>query len=296
MALLHMLLKAGHGNRLLVCHYNHKWGKWGDKAEAFVRAHCAKHKLALVVGQGRGRSKTNAEEKARNERLAFFARAMAEGKLEGVITAHSASDQVEGFLLRLMRGSGLKGLSGMLPASTHTIEVAGSGKVPLRLWRPLLGHRRAELRAYLKKARQPWLDDPSNTADDTARARVRKLWAAMEKAGFGEDAILASQSNLAGADSVLEKAAMEAWHACVTGGVDSHAFSRVAFFALPREIQQRLVARMIVSLTGAQMAPRLSKRLGLLDKMATGAKGKATLGGVLWAWNGQTVVAEAERR
>lgn len=293
MALLHMLVKAGYGERIVVCHYNHTWSAWGDEAEAFVRAFCAKHKLKLVVGKGRGRPKSNAEEKAREERLAFFGKVAAAEGLDGIITGHTASDQVEGFLMRLMRGSGLKGLTGM--AFMTTLTVAGA---PMRLWRPLLyppGLTRAEARAYLRANKAAWMDDPSNGGDDTVRARIRRLWPEMEKAGFSEEAIRASMCNLGEADGMISKMATEAWTACVTGGKDCYRIDRRAMLTQPQEVAQRIVARAITGLTDADLAPRLSKRLDLLDKIAVGKRGKATLGGVLWSWDGQTVVARKER-
>ena len=76
------------------------------------------------------------------------------------LTAHTADDQAETLLLRLLSGSGLAGLSGIRRARADGV------------FRPLLDFRRAELRAYLKGAGHSWLEDPSNV-DGNRRAQLR---------------------------------------------------------------------------------------------------------------------------
>jgi tRNA(Ile)-lysidine synthase len=296
MALLHMLLKAGYATRIVVLHFNHMWGPWGREAEAFVRAFCARHKLKLVAGQGKGRARANAEAKAREERLAFFAAAMAAEKLDGVMTAHTASDDVEGFLIRLARGSGLNGLTGMMPLdSTMATE-----KRLVRLGRPLLERQytRAALRDYLKAQKARWLDDPSNTGDDTMRARMRKLWPLMEKAGFTEAVVKATMGHLTRSWLLIAPLAEAAWTAClVRDDGDTLTLDRRAFNGTEPELAQQIVARVITWMTGARMAPRLTKRLDLvMDIRSPAKKGKATLGGVLWTWTGNKIVATRERK
>jgi tRNA(Ile)-lysidine synthase len=107
---------------------------------------------------------SNLSARFRALRMKLFAQVVAERNLSGVILAHHADDQAETVLHRLLRGSGYEGLCGMSPAAR-----LGS----LRVLRPLLGIRRAELRAWLTSTDQPWREDSSNFSDKYLRNRLR---------------------------------------------------------------------------------------------------------------------------
>src|SRR5690606_38864871 len=79
---------------------------------------------------------------------------------ETLLTAHHADDQLETVLLRLLRGTGVRGLRGILPTAR-----LGSGRVA----RPLLELTRAELRAIAELWGLSWLEDPSNRSVDFDR-------------------------------------------------------------------------------------------------------------------------------
>jgi tRNA(Ile)-lysidine synthase len=99
-------------------------------------------------------------------RLQFFRREVCTRRLSGVIVAHHADDQAETIFQRLLRGSGVNGLVGMSPRTT----IGG-----LTILRPLLGARRAVLRAHLRSIDQPWREDSSNASDRYLRNRIRRI-------------------------------------------------------------------------------------------------------------------------
>lgn len=109
--------------------------------------------LARQRGQG-------VEEAARFARHRFLQRQAVQCYADAIALGHHRGDQAETVLLRILRGSGSTGLSGMAYRQG-------------RLIRPLLGMRRAELESYLKDAGQAWLSDPSNHDLDLTRNRVR---------------------------------------------------------------------------------------------------------------------------
>jgi tRNA(Ile)-lysidine synthase len=88
-----------------------------------------------------------------------------------VILAHHADDQAETIFQRMLRGSGANGLAGMSRRTT----IGG-----LTILRPLLGIRRAKLRAHLRSMNQPWREDSSNASDCYLRNRIRRILAANE--------------------------------------------------------------------------------------------------------------------
>jgi tRNA(Ile)-lysidine synthase len=103
------------------------------------------------------------QDAARRVRLAALEQAAAAHGCAAVALGHTADDQAETILFRIVRGTGVAGLAG----------------IPYRrgvLVRPLLDVRRSEVLAYLRRRRLPFLEDPSNADRRFARARVRHDW------------------------------------------------------------------------------------------------------------------------
>jgi tRNA(Ile)-lysidine synthase len=92
--------------------------------------------------------------------------------LDKIATGHTLDDQAETVLMRLIRGTGLRGLGGIYPrvAVEH-----GDGEGHGEIVRPLLGVRRSELERYLGDLKQTWREDSSNVDSRFTRNRVRKL-------------------------------------------------------------------------------------------------------------------------
>jgi tRNA(Ile)-lysidine synthase len=103
----------------------------------------------------------NLEEAARKVRQSFYADLIASGAVDRLATGHTRSDQAETVLYRILRGSGLTGLSGILPV---TIE----GVV-----RPLLEIDRTEIEAWLRERGIAWKEDETNQDRAYARNRLR---------------------------------------------------------------------------------------------------------------------------
>ncbi|MBI1309593.1 MAG: tRNA lysidine(34) synthetase TilS [Proteobacteria bacterium] len=289
-ALLKLLVAEGYGKRIVVGHYNHKWSKWGDEAEAFVVALCKKLKVELVVGQGQGKPKTNAEAKARLGRREWLMGEVAARGLQGVMMAHTRTDMMESLLMRLGKGSGVAGLAGMGFRPMYGVP----GKC---IWRPLLGVGREQLRAYLKTLRQPWLDDPHDAAGENQRARVRKLLPALAQAGIEEEAVAASIGALSRANKALNATANDFWSEHVQRGLARLAVDRAALLAAPEEVALRVLERVLWlgdAEEDGKMVPRTGKRLALLERVRGHDKGVATLGGVKFIWDKASLRAEEE--
>lgn len=87
-----------------------------------------------------------------------------------IVTAHTLDDQAETVLLRLMRGAGMSGLGSIHPLVNPKI---GSENLPIV--RPLLNHRRDDLRQWLTEQKVPWMEDTSNQLLDSDRNYLRHL-------------------------------------------------------------------------------------------------------------------------
>ena len=151
------------GGRVIAAHFNHGLrGGLAGRDEQFVRKICAEWGVSLTVGRGdvRGFAKRNGlsiEEAARDMRYGFLRRtAKAEG-CSYICTAHHADDNAETVLLNLVRGTGLRGLTGM----EYRRDI---------ILRPLLDVTRAELEAYAAAWSIPHIEDETN-ADPEAASR-----------------------------------------------------------------------------------------------------------------------------
>lgn len=168
--LLHWLnsQRSEYGFELTAAHYNHQLrGEQSLRDEEFVRSFVAKccSGVVLVVGGGEvalraEQDGTGIEETARNMRYAFLRETARRVGADVIATAHNAEDNAETLLLHLMRGSGLRGLTGIPPRRDNIV-------------RPFLTTRRGEIEAYLQVYGLPHVEDSSNTDERFARNRVR---------------------------------------------------------------------------------------------------------------------------
>lgn len=170
-ALLHILAGAGFRN-LVVCHLDHGLRGRASSADARFVGKLARD-LGLPCECGRidvrGRMKASGvsmETAAREARHEFFAACAKQFRCRRLLLAHHADDQAETALWNLLRGS--RGLRGM--REEHEIRVAGG---TLRLIRPLLECRHAELVGWLEQRGLPWREDQSNSQPVAVRNRLR---------------------------------------------------------------------------------------------------------------------------
>jgi tRNA(Ile)-lysidine synthase len=185
-ALLRLLLELRPeiGIVLSVAHVNHNLrGDDSDADAAFVSALATEHGLELHAASEDVRRfgtehSLSLEAAGRQLRYRFFSKILRQGHVTRVATAHTADDQAETVLLRLLRGAGSRGLAGILrsrnarvAADVSSADSPRSGEASIV--RPLLSTRRSELRDYLRDIGQPWREDASNSDLSFARNRVR---------------------------------------------------------------------------------------------------------------------------
>jgi tRNA(Ile)-lysidine synthase len=193
-ALLRLLLqlRAELGIVLSVAHVNHKLrGAESDEDARFVAQLARQHGLDLhacdgpVDGSRRSESGSGIEAAARELRYGFFRKLARAGRVAKIATAHTLDDQAETVLLRIFRGTGIRGLSGIHPRIVFEEQGRAFGEVV----RPLLGFRRAALMEFLRDCGQAWREDASNRDVTFLRNRVRHRLLPLIAQEFGEAAI-----------------------------------------------------------------------------------------------------------
>ncbi len=172
------------GWRLHVAHLNHGLrGAEADADAAFVRTVSRHLGVACTVGRARLKlSKRGVEERARLARYRFLERVARRVGAATVVVAHQADDQAETVLHHVLRGSGLRGVGGMRPVRS----LRRDGEI--RLVRPMLRMRRADVRAYLSARGQAFRDDRTNDDESLTRNRIRKRVLPLLEAEVGRNA------------------------------------------------------------------------------------------------------------
>ncbi|HEX3494015.1 MAG TPA: tRNA lysidine(34) synthetase TilS [Methylocella sp.] len=148
---------------------------------------------AILVWDG-VKPKSRIQERAREARYELLFEYAARIGADHVMTAHHADDQAETILFRLLRGTGVSGLSGMARSSERN---------GLILARPLLDHAKAELAAFCESKAHPFFDDPSNNDPVYAKTRIRRLGDLLADEGLGRAALLRLGRRAARADAAL---------------------------------------------------------------------------------------------
>jgi len=169
-ALLHVLaeLREELGIVLSVAHFHHQIrGAEADADHTFAGELAAKLQVDFYSGTGNApkhadESKLSLETAARELRHRWFADLITQGKADKIATAHTLDDQAETVLMRILRGTGTRGLASIAPAQATK-----------HLIRPLLTTSRREVEAYLKAEGQCWREDSSNLDLGHTRNRVR---------------------------------------------------------------------------------------------------------------------------
>ena len=192
-ALLHLLVELGY-KRLIVCHFNHQLrGRSSDADARFVEKLAANYNRKIVGQTGKRtarpttrtedidfeldsadlrvlakKKKMSIETAAREARYSFFAKVAKRRRCRTIFLAHHADDLVETFLINLLRGAGLTGLSAIREVSTRHI-----GAVDLTIVRPLLSVWRSEIDRYVRAHRLKFREDASNKNLSPLRNRIR---------------------------------------------------------------------------------------------------------------------------
>jgi tRNA(Ile)-lysidine synthase len=160
-------VRAGGAGRLGVAHCNHRLrGAESDADAAFVADLCRSLGLVCEVGVVEVAQRGDGlEAAARDARYTFLTAAASRQGARYLAMAHTADDQAETILHRILRGTGLAGLAGM----PRVRQLTGL----TTLIRPLLVVRRADVVAYLARLGQPFREDASNEQRSFTRNRLR---------------------------------------------------------------------------------------------------------------------------
>lgn len=174
-----LFLNSSAGRRFAVAHCNfHLRGEDSDSDEALVAAWCGRngvryHKADFDTEQYASSHSVSIEMAARELRYDWFASLCRDNGYYGVAVAHNANDNAETLILNLLRGTGLRGVTGMQAESAVPVtrdELSG-----VRLLRPMLSFSRKQIEEYVAANALEYHDDRTNAETVYKRNRIRHL-------------------------------------------------------------------------------------------------------------------------
>ena len=164
-------------NKAHVLIVDHKIRKESGQEALKVKKILLKKKIQSKILKWKGEvPKKNIQKNARDMRYSLLSDYCMKNKVKYLITAHHGDDQIENFFIRLLRGSGLSGLSSM-PEKTKYHE-------NLKIIRPFLKFEKKNLKYVTLNYFKTYIKDPSNKNEKFLRVRIRKYKKSMEKEGL----------------------------------------------------------------------------------------------------------------
>ncbi len=284
LSILHQL--APTWNLLLTvvhCNYGLR-GAESDGDASFVAALCRRlelpcHIRRLTVDRSGTGESSSLQARAREARYRLFREVVVELGADRVALGHTADDQAETVLLRMLRGTGLRGLAGM-PHIRESLFV-----------RPLLSRSRQEILAYLQAVGLSYRTDSSNAKSIYLRNRVRhELLPVMQSLAPAAARILARQADLLRDDDRLLDALAAHRLERTIRSRDSATIvlDRTVLLKQPPALQRRILRQAIQAVAPSTGVPRSDVLLSMLASLASHSGG-------IWNAGAATVACEQDQ-
>ena len=230
------------------------------------------------------------QQAARELRYRLMAGWCAARKIPALIVAHHLHDQAETLLMRLARGSGVDGLSGM--ARVQKLETAAGN---LQILRPFLDTDPALLARVVQRAKFEWIEDPSNQDDQYERVRWRQAANMLEELGLTAPALARTSANMRQMRDYLDAQVADwllahgGYHFC-----GFYSLDRAAFLRLPTLLRARVLAQVMARIGPVKFAPSETSLSHADALMAARTHGGHTLGGCMIRWRGSDIMIGRE--
>ncbi len=217
---------------------------------------------------------------ARDQRYQVMEQFCQQQKVPYLLLAHHRDDQAETVLMRLMRGSGVDGLSAMTKRQEVGERVLSDGVTKVLRLRPMLSCHKEELVAYLKDLNQPWVDDPSNQNDHYNRVAVRQFLCEQSESADISKRLFETAERFQRVKKLLDRLVDDFFiHHSILHPEGWVEFDLDEFKKLDEELALRVLTRLCRSVGGQVYPPRLNKSTFLWRQMIAADFQGSTLSG-----------------
>ena len=252
---------------------DHKIRKNSSREALWVEKLLKSRSINLKIIKNTQKINNNIQAEARKVRYELLSNFCKKNKIKFILTAHHRDDQVETFLIRLSRGSGIQGLSSM----DRVVKL--NNKVSV--FRPLLDLKKEDLIYISKSYFGRVVKDPSNENNKYLRIKIRRLVKHFEKSGIDLDRVNHSIKNLAASRDILNSYIQGIEKKCVLKRKNQILINLDFILKEKQDIQLKILGNCIKQTSKAYYPPRAKKVINLLEKIRSKAFLKATLGNCL---------------
>tara|TARA_B100000965_G_scaffold405802_1_gene441328 strand:+ start:1301 stop:2335 length:1035 start_codon:yes stop_codon:yes gene_type:complete len=253
---------------------NHKLRKDSSKESETVKNILKKIDVDCKILQWNGKKPlSNIQSQARDKRYSLLVGECKKSNINHLLLGHHLDDLIENFLIRVVRGSGLKGLISLSKKTKYKDQ-------SLNILRPLLDQEKEDLIYISKKVFNFFIKDPFNTNEDFKRTRIRSLLLSLKKEGLDKKKIMLTINNLKDSDNSIkfyvDKNLRE--NVIFLRKKNTYILSKL-FFNQSHEVIFRSLSK-IIQMSGKRYYPVRGKSI---NKLITGINAKlfskVTLGG-----------------
>ena len=246
-----------------------------------------KNKINLTIFVNKKKITENIQAEARKVRYNILLNYCKKNKIRTILTAHNLEDQVETFLIRLSRGSGLKGLSAMKPLTKISNQV--------NLFRPFLDVKKQYLIKISKMNFGKYFKDPSNKNVKFLRTKVRNLKKPLEKSGIKYDQIFRSIQNLSFSKSTLDGYLSNLFKELIKNSENEILIDFKKYKKLNNDIKIALINESIKKLKKNYYDLRYKKVDNLIKNLSKKDFKRSTLGGCIFSRKGENLCLKVEK-
>ena len=166
MALLYLTMQVKKNIKIICAHVNHNTGRVGQNEEQeYVKNFCKKNNIIFETMKIENYSDDNFENEARNKRYEYFDKIIKKYEAKYLLTAHHGDDLMETILMRIVRGSSLKGYAGFMKETQ---------KKNYKVIRPLIEVTKDDILKYNEQNQIKYFIDKTNYDENYTRNRYRK--------------------------------------------------------------------------------------------------------------------------
>ena len=266
---------------------NHNIRKKSLQEAKKVKNLLKKKQINLKIISNKKKIEKNIQGEARNIRYELLSNFCLKNNIRSLVTAHNLEDQVETFLIRLSRGSGLRGLSAMRTKSKIFNKID--------LYRPLLDIKKKFLIKISKKTFGDFVKDPSNKNMKYLRTKVRSLKKPLEKSGVEYEQIFKSIRNLSESRDSLDDFLKKEFSEIIKKKNNEILINLKKFKNHNNEIKMAIINISIKKLKKNYYDPRAKKVTNLIRIIEAKGFKKSTLGGCIFFKKGNNLCLKNEK-
>ena len=265
MALLHLLIEFRKTKNIeIICaHVNHKVRKESDSEEIFVQEYCHKNHVIFEKMCIEHYNHDNFHNDARKKRYDFFEKIIVEYQAKYLFTAHHGDDLIESILMRIVRGSSLKGYSGISKVQDRGFY---------SILRPLLNETKESLMLYNLENQIEYVTDNSNFKDIYTRNRYRKniLPYLKEENKNVHKKFLKFSNNILEAEEYIEEKVNKSFNKMF----ENNILDLELYLEEDKYIRKRIIMRILENLYQENLYTINDSHITNINKLILGSNGK----------------------